>query len=401
MQKWVLKNGLKVIFEKKKARSVAVEVLVNVGSNDENANQKGISHFIEHMVFEGTGKRANAMEIANEIESLGGEMNAYTSGARTCYYTKILGKYFDVALDVLGDILQNPLFREEDVEKQKNILFKEIDMVLDEPRFYQWILFQRTMFKKHPSRFPTYGTKASVAKMKAFEIRKYFEQSYFPRNMAVVVVGNVGNVKKKVEKYFKFKINREKNLNVFKEPEQKENRFSVEKRRVENSYLVLGHRTAPHYHDDSYVIDVIDAVLGRGQSGWMFDEIRNRHGLAYEVATQHVAERDYGLFATQLSTDKENLKKVRLMVLDQLKRLQKISINEVKEAQRYIEGNYCLSYEDTQKVADDVAVWEQMGDLASFEKYIERIKKVSVADVKRVSRKYFTKPYCMAVIEGK
>ena len=199
MQKFKLKSGLTVIYLKKPGASVSVEVLVKVGSNNEKESELGISHFIEHMVFEATKKRGSSREIANQIEGIGGELNAYTSNERTCYYAKVPKKYFNRALDVISDILQNPLFREEDIEKQRKIILKEVGLVTDEPRFHQWVLFGKALFKKHPARNPAYGTVKTVKLMKKNQILNYYKKYYQPNNMVISVVGDVKGLKRKLE----------------------------------------------------------------------------------------------------------------------------------------------------------------------------------------------------------
>ena len=165
MKKTNLKNGLTLIEEKKDTASVSIVITVKTGSNNETKKILGISHFIEHMLFEGTAKRENSTIIANEIEKLGGDLNAYTSNEKTCFYIKVPKKHFDKALDILSDILQNPVFDKKSIEKERGIILKEINLVNDEPRFYQWILFQRTLFKKYPTKNPAYGTRAAVKKI--------------------------------------------------------------------------------------------------------------------------------------------------------------------------------------------------------------------------------------------
>ena len=307
MEVWKLPNGLRVIYKRKPGNSVSIEVLVDVGSNDESPAARGVSHFIEHMVFEGTEKRPSAKEIANAVESLGGDINAYTTNTRTCFYAKVLKKHFGVALDVISDILQRPIIRTGDIERQRGILSREIDMVMDEPRFYQWILFQKTLFKVHPVRFPTYGSHQSVAKISKAAIEKHFKRFYRPEGMVVCVVGDVPGARGLVGKAFSSKIRGRATHKPENEPMQKKLRIVREKRNIGNTYFVLGYRTVPRLHPDSYTLDVIDAVLGRGQSGWLFDEVRNRHGLAYDVGTQHIAERDYGYFAAYASAEKKNV----------------------------------------------------------------------------------------------
>lgn len=399
MRRWTLKNGMRLVYMHRPTDSVALQVLVHVGSNDEPPQLRGVSHFIEHMVFEGTQKRQRARDISNEIEKVGGDINAYTSNERTCFYAKVLKKHFDSALDVLADILQRPLFRKEDVERQKDILFKEIDLVTDEPRFHQWVLFQQTLFKKHPCRYPTYGTRRTVKGTTAQDVRDHFSKYYFPGNMVFSVVGDVDNVKERIERAFTNKKGTAAKRK-FTEPAQVSTRVKKERRHVANTYVVLGHQTVPRWHKDSYALDVIDGVLGRGQSGWMFDDIRNRHGLAYEVGTQHVAENDYGFFATYLSIDRNNVERVKNMILEQLERIQRISPEELSEAKTFIEGSFYLENEDTQKLADEVVIWEQIGNALEFKEYIKKIRSVTIEDVKRAAKKFFTKQYTMVVIEG-
>ena len=167
MKKVILNNGLTIIHEKKKGNSVVIQIMVKVGSDFELENERGISHFLEHILFEGTAKRPTNQNISNEIEKIGGDFNAYTSNEKTCFYVKVLKKHFHTAVDVLADVLQNPLFKEEDIVKEKNVILKEIDMIHDEPKYYQWILLQKTLFDEHPCRFPTYGDKNVIKNRRA------------------------------------------------------------------------------------------------------------------------------------------------------------------------------------------------------------------------------------------
>ena len=174
MHKYTLKNGLTLLFEKRATKTTAVEVTVKTGSNNESKKINGISHFIEHMLFEGTKTRKSSREIANEIEKLGGELNAYTSNERTAFFAKVLNKHFDKALEILSDIIKNPLFDKKNIEKERKVILKEINLVTDEPRFHQWILFQKTLFKKHPSKNPTYGTVEAVKTITKKDLLNYY-----------------------------------------------------------------------------------------------------------------------------------------------------------------------------------------------------------------------------------
>jgi len=177
MERYKLKNGAEIIFQRNYSKSVAVEVVFKVGSNHENKNLAGVSHFLEHMLFEGTKNRKTSREIANEIEKYGGEFNAYTAGDRTAFFIKIINKKFEKALEILSDMVANPLFSKKTIEKEKQVVLKEINMVTDDPRLHQWILFHKTLFDKHPAKNPTYGNVETVKNFERRQCRKCKEEN--------------------------------------------------------------------------------------------------------------------------------------------------------------------------------------------------------------------------------
>ncbi len=402
MHKYTLSNGIKLIFEKNSSKSVAIEVMFKVGSNYENKKINGISHFLEHMLFEGTKNRTSSREIANEIEKYGAEFNAYTSLDRTAFFIKIINKKFEKALDILSDMVADSLFDKKKIEKEKQVILKEINMVTDDPKQHQWILFQKNLFEKHPAKNPTYGTIKAVKNLNRNLILNYCNKYYIPNNMVISVVGNVNNVKEKIEKYFgnlkkrKFITRKE-----IKEPLQTKIKKFVEKRKTQSSYILFGYKTMPRTNKDSYVLDIIASILGKGQSGWLFDEIRNKRGLAYQVGVQSENEKDYGYFAVFANLDKKNIEKSKEIILQQFKKLNNINKKELNEAKTFIEGNYALNMEDNFQAADKLAFWETISSASLANTYIKNIKKVKISDVKRVAKKYLTKNYTLIVIEQK
>jgi len=400
MQKYTLPNGLKVIYHKKAGNSVVLQVMIKIGSNQEQEDERGIAHFLEHMLFEGTEKRATNMEITNEIEKIGGDFNAYTTNERTCFYIKVLKKHFSTAVDVMADIMMNPLFNREQLEKEKKIVLKEIDMVHDEPSYYQWILLQKNLFLKHPAKNPTYGKKEVIKGLTQEKVINYFKKYYVTNNMVVTVVGDIPNWKKLIADNFKLKKGKAVERKFVKEPAAKKIKILKEKKDTVNTYTVYGFKTVPKLSHDSYVLEVINGILGRGQSGKIFNEVRTKRGLAYEVGTQNVAEVDFGFFAIYASVDRKNVEKVRELIMLELNELQNITEKDLKEAKDFIEGNYLLEMEDSQKIADQVLFYEQLKDAKLMNDFIKNIKKVTVNDVKKVAKKYF-KNYTLAVLEGK
>lgn len=402
MEKYRLENGITLLFEKNSSKSVAVEVMFRFGSNFEDKKTLGLAHFLEHMLFEGTKNRKDSREIANEVEKYGGEFNAYTTGDRTAFFIKIINKKFEIALDILSDMVANPIFDDKIIEKEKQVVLKEINMVTDDSRLHQWVLLNKVLFEKHPVKNPTYGSVETVKSFDRKHISTYYFSHYIPNNMIISIVGNVDDAKSKVEKYFgSLKPNKKIERKRVKDPLQKSIRKFVERRRTLNSYMVLGYKTVPRLHRDSYALDVIAAILGRGQSGWVFDEIRNKRGLAYQVGVNDENESDYGTFAVYTSLDKKSIEKAREIILKQFKRLETIDSKDLEEAKTYIEGSHALETEDNFSRADNIAVWETIKDARLADSYLKEIRKVTIADVRNAARKYLNDKYTLIVIEQK
>ncbi|MFH1211193.1 MAG: pitrilysin family protein [archaeon] len=399
MEKTTLKNGITLITEKRSTKSVTIQVMVKAGSNYENEKIAGISHFMEHMLFEGT-KNRTAIEIANEIESLGGEINAATSNERTVYYITVLKKYFNTAVEVLADMIQNPLFDEKALEKERGVVLDEVNMVVDDPKRYQWVLFQKTLYKKHPAKNPIYGTAQAIKTITRQDLLDYYEKHYKPNNIIITVVGNLKEAKEKIEQKFTFQPKETGKREKIDEPQLERTETFVEPREILQSYMMMGYKTVPRTHEDSYIIDVIRAILGRGQSSRLFDEIRVKRGLAYSLGVVHATETDYGWLAVYVGTDKRNIETVKEIILNEVSKLKKVSSNEIKDAKKFIEGNYYLENEDNHSMADNLASWELVGDLEGAEEYVKRTKKVTKQDIKRVIEKYM-KNYVYVGIEQK
>jgi predicted Zn-dependent peptidase len=400
MLKTKLKNGLQVIYQKKPGNSVVIEVMVNVGSNDESPEERGISHFLEHILFEGTTTRPTNREISNEIEKIGGDFNAYTTNERTCFYVKVLRKHFNKAATILADIFQNSLFKDEHIKREKNIVIKEIDMINDEPRFYQWLLLQKNLFSKHPCRFPTYGDKDVIKNLTRKKIIAYFDKHYLPNNLVISVVGNVANCQKTLQKLFTRPPGKLPKRPHFSPVTSKTSIVKKEKRKIANTYTVLGFKTCNRGHRDAYALEVINGILGRGQSGLMFNEIRSKRGLAYDVGTQNVGEVTFGYFAVYASVDRKNVGLVRKLILQEIEKLKKVSAKDLQEAKDFVEGSYLLELEDFQKVADQLLFWEQVKDASLMQGFLKKIRKVTSEDIRRVINAYF-KNHTTVVLEGK
>lgn len=399
MQKFKLSNGLTVLVEKRPTLSLAIEVSVKVGSNYENPKIAGISHFIEHILFEGTKKRT-AREIANGIEGIGGEINANTSNEKTSFYIRVLKKHFDVGLEVLADLIQNPAFNDLAIEKERKIILDEIDLIRDDPMIYQWILFQNKLFKKHPCKNPIYGDKEAIKAVTKKDILDFYKKYYVPNNTIITIVGDIKDPITKVKNCFVFKKRKLKEKKRVAEPGQHFIEEFAEKREIEHSYLVLGYKVPERNNKESYVLDVIRAILGRGQSSRLFNEIRIKKGLGYLVGAHYESGTDYGFFGVYVSTDQKNVNEVKKIILDEIKKMENVEDKELVDAKKFIEGNFIIENEDVQNMASKIGYWEIIKDGGLISKYIKNIMEVSKKDIARVVKKYFKKHTCI-ILEQK
>ncbi|MFH1316976.1 MAG: pitrilysin family protein [Candidatus Woesearchaeota archaeon] len=393
-----LKNGLRAVYYKTDDKTVVIEVNVYVGSNNETNGNRGISHFIEHMLFEGTINRPNSKAIASAIENLGGEFNAATSNERTYYYVKILKKHFDTALDVLADIIQNPLFTPKMIEKEKKVIINEIDMVNDEPRFFQWILFEKGLYRKNNARFPVYGNKKDVASFTRERLLLYFNNYYVPNNIVVTVVGDIISPIKKIQEKFSFTSKKSPPiLKYIKEKHTKENIIKI-KKPVHQTYFVLGYDTMSTKSKESITLDIIRAILGCGFSGTLFEELRNKRGLVYEIGVVNETKINFGYFAVYLNTQKKNINKVKKIVLEEIDKIEDLTSDDLKKAKSYLEGEFAIAYDDNQHLADLLSFLELVKDASLMYEYQKYLRKITIKDVIKVKRKYLNN-HTIAIIE--
>ena len=402
MQKLVLKNGLTILYHKKPGRAVAIQIMVRIGSNQEQAGQRGIAHMVEHLVFEGTKKRKSGNEIARVIENVGGDFNAYTSNHRTCYYVKVLQKHAPRSIALLSDIMQNSIMREMDFQREREVVYKEIDMFLDDPKSFQWLELEKLLFKKNNAKYPSSGVKKDLKNLTRDDVFAFYKKYYSPQNVVISIAGDFPKWKNHIRKHFSDWKNSNYISNRFliKEPLLKQNKNKCIKKSYSSSYLLAGVNCAARTSADSYVLDLIQAHLGRGQSGRLFHELRGKLGLVYDVAVEYGSDIDFGYFVVYASYSKKNQKLVHSVIKKELSNLQKVTVQELKEAKAYIEGDHYLDLEDAQKYADQLLYWHDLGGSAKLKEYVSQIKKVTIADFHRVAKKYFSK-IAMVELEGK
>lgn len=401
MRKFKLKNGITVLAGQRDSNVVAIEFCVHTGSNNESKDIAGISHFLEHMLFEGTTTRT-AKQISESIENVGGEFNAATGNERTFYYVLVPKNKSELGLDILSDIIQNPLFDNKIFEKERKVVLEEIKMVNDQPSIYQWILFEKNIFRKHPTKNPVYGRVDSVKSITPAKMRNYFEKWYVPTNITLSLVGDVRSLIPKLEKYMGS--NKRKSCPNTKrviEPKDLKPKVVTEHRKINQSYVIMGYKTIDRKHKDSVVLDVIEAIFSKGLSGRINEEIRQKRGLAYSVGAEHESKKGYGFFAFYLNTEKKNVELCKKLILNEIDKLSNLTSAELNNAKDYMIGNTLVRNEDVRRQADNLAFWESIGDAKQAKEYLKLIKKVTVQDVIRVRNKYFKNNYTMVKLESK
>ena len=266
-----------------------------------------------------------------------------------------------------------------------------------DPKIYIAELFPKTLYKKHPTKNSIAGTKETVSNITREDILNYYKKHYRAGNIVISVSGNIQKIKEKISKAFSKLEKGEEKLVLVNEPENEKTEIK-EKRATSNSYIALGYKVAKRNEDESYVFDVISAILFRGLSGRLANEFRIKRGWSYVYYSVYEAGIDYGYFVVLLSIEKENIEEAKKIILEQLK-LNNLSDKELEEAKSHIEGDLLLKLEDNKNFANFLNDWEILGNYKDPLDYIEKIKNVSKDDVLKISKKYFDERYAFAVVE--
>lgn len=391
----ILNNGTKVVLEKiPYVNSVSIGVFVDAGTKDENKNINGISHFIEHMVFKGTEKR-DAKAIAEAIDNVGGQMNAYTGMEYTCFYVKVLDKHLLTAVDVLSDMLNCPRFSEEDMENEKKVILEEIKMYHDSPEDVVFDMIHEIMFKDTPLSYPVLGTEETVRNIDRKTLLSYYNEQYIPSNMVISVVGNFDQKEMLdiLNKYFNKKapakkINGKKNSLL---PALKP-RIIGKQREFEQVNFCIGTEGLKRNTDDKYALYLINNVFGGSMSSILFQKIREERGLAYSVYSAPVSFQDTGLFTIYAALGKEEILNVAKIIKDEIIRFREelIGKSELVKLKEQLKSNYILGMESTFNRMLEIGKSELLAnDILTPEDVLKRIDKVSLDDIKRVTEKIF------------
>ena len=363
--KTILDNGISLVSEKiPSANSVCLGVWVKVGSRYENSDNNGISHFIEHMIFKGSKKRSS-FEIAKSIESVGGNLNAFTGRELTCYFVHVLSKDLPMAVEILFDIIENPLFNNSDIINEKNVVLEEINSIEDTPEELIYEHFQKNLFYKHPLGFSVLGKLKNIKKFNRKNLKDFWKRNYTSDRIVVAASGDVDykKVTKLVEKYFSFSRGNKKIK--FKRKINKSNKRTVIEKNISQAHICIGNIGVPYCEKEKYPLMVLTTLIGGGMSSRLFQTIREKRALAYSIYSFAEFLSDSGIFGIYVGTDKDKIEKVINLIKSELKKLceKKISTREINQFKSQLAGNLILGLE---------SVSSRMTRLAKIELYLEK-----------------------------
>ncbi len=350
-RKTVLANGIRVVTERiPYVRSVSLGVWANVGSRDEDEKQNGITHFLEHMVFKGT-KNRSVRDIAQSLESLGGYLNAFTTKEQTCFYARVLDMHVEEAIDVLADLVQNALFKKEELEREKLVVIEELKNAEDDPEDIIHDYFEKALFPTHSLGYPIIGTEQNLRRFKRDDLQSHISSYYHPSRIVVAAAGNINHdeLVRLVEKYLK-------NLPLEAYAERRtqsptnveHNTLAEYPRPINQAHICLGTVGYSIKHNDRYPLMVMNALLGEGMSSRLYQNIREKYGFAYSVYSYTNLMSDTGVFGAYIATDKKNIQNSIELIHKDLSRLKTKAVSkaELERTKSQIKGVMMLGLEN-------------------------------------------------------
>jgi len=393
IQNTTLANGVRVITEQMvHVRSVSLGVWITTGSRCEAPDENGISHFIEHMVFKGT-KHRSAEDIARSVDSIGGGLDAFTAKELVSYNTKVLDEHLPLAFDVLSDMVLNPLFRKEDIEKEKGVILEELKMDVDNPEYLLHEIFSSNFYKDHPLGKPIIGTKDTVKKFHRAMIHDYYSRYYSPSNIVITAAGNLNHerlVDLAREHFEDLRVSGA--LPPAKVPVPHARLVFKNKTSLEQTHLYMGVPAYPFPHELRFSCYVLNTVLGGGMSSRLFQNIREKQGLAYSVYSDLSMYRDTGCMAIYAGTSIESAGKVVECIVKELREIKEnlVPAEELRRAKDHLKGSFMLGLESTSSRMSNLARQEiYFKRFFTLDEMIQSIEDVSADQVQKIAREFF------------
>jgi len=396
----MLPNGVRVITERMpRVRSVSVGVWIGTGSREEAVHQSGISHFIEHMVFKGTKKRS-AEQIARSVDSIGGGLDAFTSKELVSYNVKVLDDHLPQAFDIVADLVRNPLFEKADIEKEKGVILEELKMEIDNPEYLIHEIFSSNFWKGHALGRPILGTRQTIRGFDQDTVERYYRQFYTPKNILVTAAGNLthNRMLQLVEDHFS-DLKPRSVPTAAGPPTPHAPLVFRNKSSLEQVHVYMGVPSIAMPHRERFACYILNAILGGGMSSRLFQNIREKQGLAYTVYSELSMYRDAGCMLIYAGTSPRTAGRVVDSVVQELGEMveHRVTSEELRRAKDHLKGSFVLGLESTSS---------RMGNLVRQELYFQRffsinemlnsVERVTAEEVQNLAAQFFD-PKRMAV----
>jgi predicted Zn-dependent peptidase len=399
----VLDNGVRVLTERMtQVRSISIGVWLTRGSRHESAERGGIAHFVEHMLFKGTATRT-AEDIAQAIDSIGGQLDAFTAKEYASYYIKVLDEHLPLAIDILADIVRNPAFSLDDIEREKKVVVEEIKMVEDTPDDLVHELFTQGFWENHPLGRPILGTRETVESFGVDLLRDYFRQAYTARNLIVSAVGNLEHDHVRDLVAEKLGSLGQSDAPMSEQAPKVVPRVLIRTKELEQSHLCVGVGSYPQNHDDRYSSYVLNTLLGGSMSSRLFQNIREKRGLAYAVSSGLSAYRDAGSFTIYAGCANDAVGQVIDLVVEELRRAKQspVPAPELQRSKDHLKGSLMLGLENTASRMSHLARQEIYFDRQfGLDETLQGIERVTADDVQRVAVDLFRNGSLSATVLG-
>jgi predicted Zn-dependent peptidase len=389
-----LKNGIQVVMEERDLPVVSLSITNTFGGAYESKKIKGVAHFIEHLLFTGTSNRTSE-QISREIEKKGGILNAFTSHEVTSFWFKIPSEHVFTGLEILADMLNNPLFENEKFDKEKKVILEEIKMYHDNPRLSAFEQLEKNMFES-PFGDLIIGSKETVSALKRDEVYEIFKNSYSPENYIVTIVGKADfdKICAFLEKNFVSKGKKAKMLKIV----CKNSETIQDREGIDQAHLVFAIHAPLANTDDFYALKVLDAYLAEGMSSRLFLEIREKRGLAYSVKSDFGAEKEYSTYTIYVGTTKEAVSKVKELIIKEFENVKNMTEKDLIEAKQMLLGLRKISSEESANVMNELMFEQYRGNGEEYYNFEKRINGISLEQVKKVAK---VKDYSISAIVPK
>jgi predicted Zn-dependent peptidase len=400
-------SGLRVVTEAMPTmRSVALGFWVDVGSRDERPAVAGASHFLEHLLFKGT-KRRTSRQIAEAFDAVGGDLNAFTAKEFTCYYCRVRDQDLRMAVEFMCDMIQHSVLAKSDLEAERRVILEEISMRDDDPGDLIHDLFAETLWRGHPLGRPVLGTKETIAGVSRDQIKRFYGRLYEPRHFVVAAAGNLGHedlldlLESEMDTGKRLSEESARRVRSGGDAPASSGATEVLDRKTEQAHISLGTNAHSRKDPDRFAFGVVNSALGGGMSSRLFQEVREKRGLAYSVYSYHSMFAETGMFSVYAGTTPTKAHEVLSIVRREMADIatKGLSSEELERAKGHLKGSFVLSLEDTSGRMSRIGRSEiSQGEILSVDEVIRRTDAVTLEDAQRVAAAVFERPMALAVI---